>query len=218
MKKDKIENTAVKKIFNNPQTKVIIFDFDGTLYFPEAWLNLDLPFGNAIEKYLGRNARDYILALSHGRHSTTGGLLKKHNIAFDEFCEFLKEEYVRHAKFDSSAVSYIWNKEHLQKLAKTHKLYIVTGNYVHFVEQLLDDYKLPKNIFTRIISVKRDTLLGKTKGDTYAQIGKENNLKPNEMLVIGNEYRFDLEPAELLGIPTLLITADNCKEFLVKIN
>lgn len=206
-----------KDIFNNPATKVIIFDFDGTLYCPEAWTNLDTPFGNAVEKYLGKNARDYILALSNGKHRETGEMIKRNNIPLDEFCNFLKEEYVRHSKFNYDIVTHIWDNKHLEKLSKNHKLYIVTGNYPQFVEQLLDYYKLPKNVFAQIYSVKRDTFLGKTKGDLYAQIAAQNNIDLAEMLVVGNDYRFDIEPAEKLGIPTLTITEANCDDFLIRI-
>ena len=91
----------------------------------------------------------------------------------------------------------------LTKLKRKYKLIIVT----HSTKVLLDLKIKPNNLdkyFTKIYSTPSDFRSSKTK-EIYEKILKDLNLKPEELIHIGDDKEFDFDVPKKLGIKCFLI-------------
>ena len=67
------------------------------------------------------------------------------------------------------------------------------------------DNNFDESMFEQIISNDLSDPDNLDKGKIYLQIMKKNNLKPSQVLVIGNDFKNDLKPAKKLGMHYYLV-------------
>lgn len=202
------------------KTKVLIFDFDATIYqgehiFGEKWTQACV---DVINHYF-----------SHLNETEKRALFVKYNIPFNfdarvlegkpaKYCiQILVGEgytvsdwtnYWNEKPFseDWSLVTNIISNDMLKELSEKYKLYIVTNSYLSFVENYCKNLNIDSSVFSGIYSNSTTRLEDNTRKDYYYKIilDKEN-VEPQECLVIGDSYESDLVPALELGIHTLFV-------------
>ena len=191
----------------------LLLDLDNTLY------NYELCYKNALEHVI-----DYIhQKYNFNKHNlyiqfkkikkifqnTTINNASSHNkcIQFKKLCEYfhLPLEVSIHLydlfieEFDKNLVLYENVEDFLQFcISKNIKLYIVTNNL--FYEQVCRLKKL--NILKYFDKIYSSEEFGLEKPDTklFCSILQENNINKNEVAMIGDSYKMDIESVNLIDI------------------
>ena len=116
-------------------------------------------------------------------------------LIFREFME-TSENYIRG--------DHVSNKE-LQKFKNLGKIYIVSNWKEKDLQRAVDYNEFDRSLFDGIISnnISRKENLDKSR--IYKKIMKENNLKPNQVFVVGNNFKHDLLSAKKLGMHYYLV-------------
>lgn len=116
-------------------------------------------------------------------------------LIFREFTE-TNENYIRG--------KHISNKE-LEKFKKLGKIYIVSNWKEKDLQRAVDYNELDRNLFAGIISNNISKKENLDKYKIYKKIMKDNNLKANQILVVGNNFKHDLRSAKKLGMHYYLV-------------
>lgn len=198
----------------NPRCKVIkaiAFDFDDTLYEGIIW--------NGWETYCKESIMTMLGNISPKEMQ---GILKKYNkkneLNSHDVVEILNGEGIdleawniqqRDFPFerDFSKARAIGNKK-LREFARHFSIYCVTNNVPSDFARTADKLGIDVGVFKKIFF--NDCLKGDcSKFTRYKEILKLENIKPHELLVIGNDYTVDIVPAKQLGAHTLHIYGPN---------
>lgn len=184
--------------------KAFIFDYDDTLYYGvnwDYWYKLKNNFFFNHFKYLGNEQIEEILRENNCLNEPTKLDIFAITVKIEGSCkswldfrESLKFNY--EARKNAIAVP----NEELLKFATAGKCYIVTNSskkvLIENSKFLNIDLSLFDHIYFNDFQNPKD--LSKTK--YYLKIMNDNNLRPEEIVVIGDSYRVDLQPAENLGM------------------
>ncbi|MGB9762973.1 MAG: HAD family hydrolase [Minisyncoccia bacterium] len=182
--------------------KLIIFDFDGTLFdtkfdlarsvnilLKEYGLN-ELPF-EEIYKYIG-NGADVLLSKSFGFY----GLTPPQN-GVEKFLKIYEEEKLKNTKPFDGIVDVIKN------LSKDKILYIITNKDEKNTYEILNAFNL-KDYFKKIID--RDTFGIKKPDKRLIEIVKNNeNVNDDEILIVGDS-EVDINFGKLNGLKVVLVS------------
>lgn len=183
----------------NNKIKLIIFDFDMTIYEGENWAH----WNEYLEKFL-----KYLIEDEKERLA----FQKKYDIKYgtnlqyivqaegEEFgrvtrcMEFMSQEFY---PLDLPHLKHLDNS-YFEELSKKVKLAIVSNSSKEYVLHYLNIFGIDAKHFTYVMS--NEYQLGNfSKGVNYEKIMREQNLAPDQVLVIGDSYRTDIEPALQLG-------------------
>ena len=188
--------------------KVIIFDFDGTLHTGEPWSNWYSYMLDTLHYALPKYTEEQIMAF-----------LKKYDLTLDSMTSLIADALIAEFGTAQGMVDFqskniyrldyqkleIINPKFLKNLSKKYNLYIVSNSPVasitrHFGHWEIDP-KWFKDIFFNQFENKNPT-----KGVFYRKIMEREGVEPAEILVIGDNVRDDLVPAEKLGMRTFHTT------------
>ncbi len=188
--------------------KVIIFDFDGTLHTGEKWENW--------RNYMSEVLRH---ALPHFNDKQIDAFLKKYHLAYN--CNTSDLAYALIQEFGSAQVmlEYISNNiyrldypnlkvistKFLDKLTKKYSLYIVSNSPFQWITRHLENWNINKKYFKNIYFNNFNNK-NPTKALLYQKIMQDEKVTPNQILVIGDNYKDDLEPAINLNMNTFQTT------------
>jgi len=95
-------------------------------------------------------------------------------------------------------------KEVLEKLSKKYKLIVLTQSPKYSVKLKLKITNIEK-FFTKIFVVIEDFNMVKHDKSLYTILLKRLNLKHNEIIHIGNDYKFDCQVPRSIGIRAILL-------------
>ena len=189
--------------------KLIIFDFKDTLVWDMKDNNceLNLQWFNQHFLHLSQKQRNKLLK-KYGCGLNGEGLSSNiYKILFD--LEGNVTPYLTFKDNVNTDKDCLFGKtisaEELQKFKGLGKIYIVS-NYKH--NDLLAAVKynnFDESMFEQIISNDLSDPDNLDKGKIYLQIMKKNNLKPSQVLVIGNDFKNDLKSAKKLGMHYYLV-------------
>ena len=189
--------------------KLIIFDFKDTLVWDMKDNNceLNLQWFNQHFSHLSQKQRNKLLK-KYGCGLNGEGLSSNiYKILFD--LEGNVTPYLTFKDNVNTDKDCLFGKtisaEELQKFKGLGKIYIVS-NYKH--NDLLAAVKynnFDESMFEQIISNDLSDPDNLDKGKIYLQIMKKNNLKPSQVLVIGNDFKNDLKSAKKLGMHYYLV-------------
>ena len=191
----------------------LLFDLDNTLY------NYEICYKNALEHVIDHihqkyNLNKYDLYTRFEKikkifQNTIINNASSHNkcIQFKKLCEHfhlpLEEAIYLYNlfidEFDKNLVLYETTEDFLQFcVSKNIKLYIVTNNL--FYEQVCRLKKL--NILKYFNKIYSSEEFGLEKPDTklFYSILQENNINKNEVAMIGDSYKMDIESVNLIDI------------------
>ena len=190
--------------------KVIVFDFDDTLYTSEnVWGNLYSYTINILEKFLSIDESKRILEESI--------LMSKGKINFNMITSVLQQNGYDAKKFVKNIAQTIYMhtgkvevipNEFLQELSKKYTLYCVSMSDKTYLNYYFDKYKINKTYFKEILSaniVAKD----KTKVPVLKKIIKKEGIFPSELLMVGDSFSHDIMPAIKVGAQTFHFNKKN---------
>ena len=180
--------------------KVIAFDFDGTLYsgvngiywqnFCEEWFKnyfKDLPEDEYLQLYdefCKQNKQDEALIK----------ILLRKNIDVNVWLNY-RDTHICHKDFENATV--ISNLV-LKELARDYILYIVSNSTINNIERQAGIMNIDLSYFKKIVVNKY--LDGNTNKDgMLLQVIKEEDIKPSQLLMVGDSMVYDIEPALKIG-------------------
>lgn len=102
-------------------------------------------------------------------------------------------------------------KEVLRKLSKDYKLIIFTHTSREALGVKLEKVNI-KKYFVRIFSVIDDFNVTKRDEGVYRQLLKRMNLKPKDLIHVGDDYEFDYRIPKRIGIKAILIDRNEEKK------
>ena len=196
--------------------KVIIFDFDGTLYCGEDFKSVPQYHKNAIESILDEEKlKDFIEKYP-----------QYYNMSSYKIAEALQREYLMAKDYVAYERRHLFpldlenitpmNWDFLYELSQKIPLVIVSNSNLEHQKFYLQHFGLNLNIFSAFYENTFDTPNG--KGDYYVDVMKKYNCRPDEVLVIGDSYEPDILPAINLGMRAYHIkTIDQVKDVINKI-
>jgi len=179
--------------------KVIIFDFDGTLYSGEDFSYAKTYHENAIKTILSDSEKyDYFIQkyptyLSLPVYKLVGLLEKEFGMAKD----YVEYEKTHLYPLTLDKITSI-NWDFLYELSQKIPLVIVSNSTIEHQKFYLNQFGLDFKIFSDFYKNTFDTPNG--KGDYYVEIMKKYNCKSEEIAVIGDSFEPDLLPAINLGM------------------
>lgn len=188
--------------------KAIIFDFDATLYnYFDKYYTINSGWTGFISRCLdyslnavGYKDRDAFIKKYHLEDMCS--YFRISNGMLDEFgtnqpvIDFLNKEYFHIP--DESKIKFIDN-EILKDLHKNYKLYIVSGSAPIHVKGYMKVGKIDVNNFDGIACcVRKNEKVSKV--GCYKDVLIKENIKPSEVLVIGDSMTSDLFPGMELGM------------------
>lgn len=190
--------------------KLTIFDFRDTLVWDMKKDNhrkLNLQWFNQHFSNLTQNQRNQLLKKygcglnGEGLSSNINKMLfdvEGSNASYLIFREFVKtnKNYMRGKK--------ISNQE-LQKFKQLGKIYIVSNYKQGDLLAALEYNNFDESMFEEIISNDLSKPENLDKRKIYQEIMQKSNLKPNQILVVGNNFKHDLQSAKKLGMHYYLV-------------
>ena len=188
--------------------KIIIFDFDDTLYKYLAWEGYNKFFIESIRKLfpeLNDNEfnfyiKKYKIINSDRVSENTAKLLLDLHGSTKGLYNFLKTiDYPCNWKEGE-----IFPQEIIKELSSKYKLFIVSNSAEENIKFVSKNMRINLKYFTKIFSnrFKEEDL---TKSYNLKEIMKEEKVLPSEILMVGDSIKYDLLPAKKLGFKTLLI-------------
>lgn len=194
--------------------RVVIFDFDDTLYRGTDWRH----WGDFVKcfftEFLGDENKAICFMKKHKiTHKTLGADIVKAMVAdFGSGEAFLKYQEENIYPLTLETIKHIKNEE-LKKLKKCCKLYIVSNSSVRYVKHYLDKFEIDESNFAGIF---QNDFVGDnpSKGVAYSNILDIECVEPSQVLVVGDNYNNDIVPALNLGMQGKCI---NCLESVEEI-
>ena len=185
--------------------KIVIFDFDDTLYSdknPKPWRDYCL---NAIEFFLQKRSdyqqiMDEVLTRSFSDNQLIV-FLKNYDVREEIINDYFKTHQVEDGTFDNCTIV---SDESLASFANHFKLFIVSNSKKESVVKNMSILNINPRYFIDIIS---NTETSKTHA--YQDIIKKHNISPEELLVIGNSYNSDILPALEIGANGRVVRSAN---------
>ena len=179
------------------KTKVVIFDFVHTLYTNvvyESWFNY---CKQALIELIKDIPEDVLELLDN--HGNIGDVkmietLSKAGLCAKDWIDY-RRNHLR--TFDITNAKSV-DKQVLNKFASKYSLYIVTHNQRFDVERVAKAIGIDLNLFKDILTnTFEDGLFSKKY--MYNKIIEKENVKPEQVFVIGDDYEHDIEPALEIG-------------------
>ena len=200
------------KDFDIDGLKVVIFDFDNTLYDNVDWGKEWAEFVLAkIEGLLSFLPKDKVKSLmdKYDLHSTNGRLFEK---AFNLFAS--GDTPLTTKDFRDLTATFLYEpnwtgaktipNELLRELAKKYKLYIVSNSSESVIRFDCEKLGIDTTVFTEIVQNRFDPKDLSKKADYLAVMQKEN-ATAKETLVVGDSNFYDIDPAKEVGTHTILL-------------
>ena len=195
-------------------TKALIFDFWGTLVENGVWspvkqvkniLQIDLPFP------------EYVVRMEEAMMTQKFPELK------DAFIKVCREFNLDLDMDKIERLVGLWNKswmlakpypeveEVLTELQAKYQLFLISNTDGFSIPQVLSKFKLDQYFEKMYLSYEQGLI--KTNPKMLSKILKENNLNPEDCVVIGDSLESDIFPAKNAGIKTVLVDRKNTREY-----
>ncbi len=189
--------------------KVIVFDFDNTLYNGDVWTNYNNHVLKILEKILPHKEAKELLDASvnvfqgnvHIDHIIT--LLKQKGYDYEKFLSLVKENvYVHPCEVE------VISNDFLKELSKHYEIYCLSMSNENYLDFYFDKYKIDRAVFKEVLSA--DLLAeDKSKVPILLDIIKKENIKSTELLMVGDSYSHDILPAKKAGVQYLHYNSGN---------
>ena len=200
--------------------KVIAFDFDETFYSSENMRELYLEYiKRTFMQLCGFSEEKTKLAMENLGYTLTSKVAP----SFSQICKDFgvsEEEYHTYRIKNNFEIDYsnaeIVENETLEKFAKKFKLYIVSNEIDKILHSKFKKIGLNLKIFSGVYSTPINANRTKTKDVAYLDIIKKENIKPSELLAIGDRFKVDIEPALKVGASGILINKPRDLKFIIE--
>ena len=187
--------------------KVIVFDFDDTIYIGNIWAG----WGDYVKTFFvqqyGKNKAQNLLDKYNIDNKTNGQTIAKAVIcesgSSKPFRDYM-EKYIY--LLESDDLVHLSNEEFKRLKEKGYTLYIASNSQPTTIKFHLNKFGIDARNFKKICSnkfLKCDI----TKAKIYTEIMKKENCDPKNILVLGDSYQNDIVPAINLGINAIHVTS-----------
>lgn len=187
--------------------KVVIFDFDDTIYIGETWERWYDYIKDAFMFFLNDKKRYYEIEEKYNITKKTGSkemvlIAQKEGIGADNMVEYISNHHYKHIDKLKTL-----SNEFFKKLSQHCSVYIVSMSVNNYILNNLKEFEIDKINFKGIFTMDLVDE-NKTKGEIYEIIKAKENVNPDEMLVIGDNYKNDILPAEERDMKCLHFNGD----------
>ena len=191
--------------------KVLIFDFDETLYYShnmkDYYVNYILTTLQNLTDLTKEKALElmnkYGFTSNNGERVSFGKNCDKFGVTKQQWNNYRIDNFFQ---IDYSSAEIVDNSL-LNDLSKLFNLYIVSNEILENLEYKAKMLNIDLSVFKKIYApLKKDVLNYKSsKQEIYKQIIEEENCKPQEVFAIGDRYAVDVQPLIELGGTGLLV-------------
>ncbi len=185
--------------------KVVIFDFDDTLYSdtnPLPWKNFCIKTVEYFLKKLKVEDSENILNIVKNSGFSDRQLIKfivSLGVKEKDVKDYMKSHNIEGNAFENCKKV---SNTTLRDFQQYFVMYIVSNSLETSVQDNMELLKIDSSFFKDIISNKEDS-----KKKEYENIIKREGILPNELLVIGNSYSSDILPALEIGANGKVVTS-----------
>ena len=186
--------------------KVVVFDFDDTLYNTDVWYK----WADFCDKTIRQ-------CLPHYTESEVLQFIKKYNLTNACNGNVIAEALIKETGNDTAVdilrdslyaeakdVKFVNNKI-IENFAKYFELYIVSFSPIDFIRYYSEKHNFDLSHFKKILGNDKNQCENNKKS-VFEQIIKDTNIAPQEMCVIGDNYLRDIAPAKYLGCHTIQVS------------
>lgn len=198
--------------FDIPNLKVIIFDFDNTLYdnieCKQDWRDVVLKKVEGFLSFLPEEERKSLMN-KYGLYNTKGRFFEKllrlfsaENMPFStkDFRE-LSSTFIFDADWSKTKTL---SNDFLNSLSKKYTLYILSNSSESVVKYFCEKMGIDTSYFKKIIQNKFDPKDFSKKPDILDIISDEG-ISANQVVVVGDSEYYDIQPAKEIGANTILL-------------
>jgi len=191
--------------------KVVIFDFDDTLYNTNIWKDWTIFCQNKFEGCLNDCISievDKFLDKYNLRGEVDGSMVA--NSIVEETGSDRAWETLRNSFFKKATdISFVDNKI-IRDFSSVFKLYIVSHSSKCFIKNFSKQYNFDLGCFQGIMGSEDEVIgLKNTKKQAFENVIKLEKINPNDLVVLGDSENKDLIPARELGAFGYLINSIN---------
>lgn len=186
--------------------KTILFDFDSTIYVGDIGDDGNLNDRTLVEKCFGQGVyEDFVKRYQVDKKDIKDiiEICKSEGRDYKQLAKLFSDDFFIHTIKDRIE---LLPNSFFQKLSNRYHLYIVSMSQKKYLEYYFDLYDIDKSCFKKILCM--DLVRHTSKGDIFEQISKKEKCDPEEMLMIGDSYTHDIQPALSLGMKTLHFKGD----------
>ena len=182
------------------KTKVVVFDFDNTLYTGIDWTKEWAQFCENGLKFVFRDWDEErfnkMIKEENLTNYTSDGIISVIKKYGKDVQDWITYRTINDCEMDLSCVVSIDNNT-IYDFAKKYKLYIVSNSTNKDIQKMAFLFDIDLSPFKEIII--NDYKHGAGKKYYYEQIIKKENIKPEELFVIGDSENNDILPAIEIG-------------------
>lgn len=182
------------------KTKVVVFDFDNTLYVGIDWTKEWAEFCKKGLRFVFRDWDDKsfekMIKTENLVNYTSDGIIrtiKKYNKSPEDWIAF---RTINNCELDYSNCISI-SEDVLKSFAEKYVLYVVSNSTHKDIEDMAFRFDIDLSLFKEIII--NDYKHGAGKKFFYEEIIKKEKIKPSELFAIGDSEQNDIIPALELG-------------------
>lgn len=184
--------------------KIIVFDFDETLYSHPKALDFYIKF-----------IKDAIINLSNNSTEEAMDIIRRYGfdqrgekrVSFGKVCEefgIKKEAWEAYKTTHFFEVDYATadtvDNELLRALAQKYSLFLLSNELIEHLEYKAKKLNIDLSVFEKILAPsKQKNSLSIIKKEEYKKIIHEYDISPSEILAIGDRYQVDIAPLVELG-------------------
>lgn len=207
---------------NYKKIKCVVLDFDNTLYSYGNWEDEHVLYAKFLEQENilpeikdGEEKLKYMRTFYPNFHliQTMYAYLHDNNIDDKAFRDFNEENI---ADILTDEIVFI-NPKVIEKLAQNYKVYIISDSQMSYLNYYLKYAGVDLSNFSGILSNGYDDE-DYTKIPMMKKVLKETGLKPEEVVMVGDNPKTDIAPAKLVGFQTHLVEyVSDTEKFLNKL-
>lgn len=191
---------------NAKKIKCVILDLDGTLYSDGDWSNADEInlkfikdngyFSGSYEDFCSQDIFDKDWHFTQMIYY----YLKKNNVPISVFRDYLNKNFYNFMTEKTRTINAVL----VFKLSKYCKVYVLSDSSYNYVCHYLDLFKIKREWLSGVVvnDYESDDM---TKIHAMKKIQDTENLKPNEIVMIGDSYVHDIVPASKLKFGTVWV-------------
>jgi FMN phosphatase YigB (HAD superfamily) len=199
---EKVKDFVANSKWND--LSAIIFDFDATFFSGSVWNGWGKYLEIFIDKFLKGNKKYKRIVNNQTNGANMAEIMIKETGTAEIFYQYQGDVIY---EIDSDDIVVVDGKL-INKLSKKYKLFIVSNSHYDYLIHHLKKFKINQKCFCEIIDnkFKADDL---SKTEYYLDILNKYNLKPENVLVVGDSFNSDILPALKLKMQSRLICDAN---------
>lgn len=194
-------------MFDLSKVKIVITDFDLTLYSYGNWVDADAYYFKFLKenKYVPKTMKSMkdIRAMYPNMHAMKCSFAYLRDNGFDssKFVEYLKTNIYNFLTEKTVAI----DSEIMEKLTQAYDTYLITDSVEEYIDHYMKVFKINKNWFKGCVS-NDYKIKPYTKTRFMKKIMIDEGVAPEEVLMVGDSLECDIKPAKRLGFQTVHVT------------